>query len=214
MLNEIPKVESPEIRDPESNGFKEIKPENGMNVEKADELNNKQLDTNPDAGYYTSPKERCDQTPVNNGDWEGDRGESVFKPDGNSEASEKAKEKLAEYGLEGIEYKNMIPDFSECAEAKVQIEGMTENRDENFQKADIECAKKFNEQAKDGKTDWTPREVSDYRNREDNHLTWHEDNDTKTMYLVPTEIHEFFRHSGGVAECKKRDNIDGGDFDE
>lgn len=43
MFSEIPKVESPEIRDPESNGFKDIKPENGTTVKESDEYWDKTL---------------------------------------------------------------------------------------------------------------------------------------------------------------------------
>ena len=40
--------------------------------------------------------------------------------------------------------------------------------------------------------------------RESNNLTWHECADGKTMQLVPTEIHDACRHSGGVSEMKYR----------
>ena len=34
----------------------------------------------------------------------------------------------------------------------------------------------------------------------DNHLTFHECNDMKTVQIVPTSINSFFGHSGGIGE--------------
>ena len=47
---------------------------------------------------------------------------------------------LEKYGLEGIEYKDGVPDFSECSEETVEI-SMTENRSKNFSKANAEYEK-------------------------------------------------------------------------
>lgn len=45
--------------------------------------------------------------------------------------------------------------------------------------------------------------------------SWHERCDTKTMDLVPYDIHSYCKHLGGVSECKARDSVnDGGGFDE
>lgn len=60
-------------------------------------------------------------------------------------------------------------------------------------------------------TDWSAEKVEEYRKA--NKLTWHERCDCQTMDLVPTKLHDYFKHSGGVAECKIRDGI-GGKFDE
>lgn len=49
--------------------------------------------------------------------------------------------------------------------------------------------------------------------RKENKLTWHENSDMKTCELVPTIIHEAFRHSGGVFEINKKNNRNGG-FDD
>ena len=165
-------------------------------------------DNNPVLGYY-----------------EGIRGESKFIPSGRSAEGIIVKEILAEYGVDGIEYRNAEPDFEVCAVEVVKIPKMSANRDKsydnpdgttesgNFTQADIECAKRWIETKRDGKDDWTPREVFNYRKQ--NRLTWHEKCDTETMVMVRTEINSFFKHSGGCSECKTRDNIqDGGGFDE
>ncbi len=179
-------------------------------------------------GEYTSYADRLNQTPREDDDrghYEGERGESTYIPSDSTEAGEKAIEKLAEYGLDGIEYINAEPDFSECAEATVKVGHMTQNRQDcvdengqytygNFSQADMKCAEQWNAEGKDGRSDWAARDVSDYR--KENHLSWHERCDTETMDLVPQEIHSYFTHSGGVAECKARDAKEqtiGGEFD-
>lgn len=161
--------------------------------------------------YYSTYKERLDRTPNEAGDkgeWTGQRGESIFIPN-----DENMKQLLEEFGLEGIAYTDGIPDFSEVSECTVEIDNMSDNRYDNFKQCDQKCADKWNDEAKDGKTDWTARDVQKWR--EENGYTWHERNDMKTCDLVPTEVNQYFTHLGGVSECKKRDaeNI-GGDFDE
>lgn len=155
---------------------------------------------------------------------EGERGESKFIPNENNEAANAAKDKLAEYGMDGVEYESAEPDFSECCEAEVKIDKMTENRENyidengeyqlgNFAQADAKCAEQWNATSRDGKDDWTAADVRDWRR--ENKYSWHECCDTSTMQLVSRDIHGVFKHSGGVAECKVRDGVKtGGDFDE
>lgn len=161
--------------------------------------------------YQSSYEERIQQTPkegTERGEWDGERGESKFTP-----TDEHVKEILAKYGLDGINYKDGIPDFSECAEATVEIDDMTENRSKNFHKCDEKCAEQWNKEARDGRTDWTARDVEKWR--KENGYTWHERNDMKTCDLVPKEVNDYFGHLGGVSECKKRDaGGNGGEFDE
>ena len=162
--------------------------------------------------YYTTYNERLEHTPQKEcsyGTWEGERGESKFIPE-----DKEAKAALKEYGLDGIEYRDAVPDFSECSEANVKID-MTQHRQStvdkntgeritgNFEKADTRCAERWNETGKDGKTDWTARDVSNWR--KENQYTWHECSDMETCNLVPSAVHEECKHSGGVAEFKRRD---------
>ena len=151
------------------------------------------------------------------GEWDGPRGESKFVP---SDAG--AQKCLAEHGLDGIEYKNAIPDFAPVSEARVEIDGMSENRYSkigdngerivgNFGKADVKCAEAWSAEARDGKTDWSSKDVSVWR--KENGFSWHENNDMKTMDLVPHDIHAACTHLGGVAEIKRLDSGDGG-FDD
>lgn len=170
--------------------------------------------------YPSSYKERLDRTPSienPNGKWSGDRGESMFIP-----TDDRFRELLQSKGVEGINYKDAIPDFSPIAEAKVTIQGMSQHRlsligengeriVSNYEKADIECAKAWNLEQRDGKDDWTHQDVKNWR--EANGYTWHEDNDMKTCDLVPTEVNKVCSHLGGVSEIKNILNQIGG-FDD
>lgn len=161
--------------------------------------------------YYSTYEERMNQTPTDDGgrgEWSAERGESDFTPN-----DEEVKDIIDQYDKESITYKDAIPDFSEVAESTVEIDNMTANRADNFKQCDEKCAKQWNEEGRDGRTDWTARDVKDWR--EENEYTWHERNDMKTCDLVPTKVNDCFGHLGGVSECKKRDSEKGGnDFDE
>lgn len=170
--------------------------------------------------YPSSYKERLDRTPSienPNGKWSGDRGESMFIP-----TADRVREILRNKGLEGINYKDGIPDFNPISEAKVTIQGMSQHRLSqmgengerivgNYEKADTECAKPWNLEQRDGKDDWTHQDVKKWR--EANEYTWHEHNDMKTCSLVPTEVHKVCSHLGGVSEIKNILNQIGG-FDD
>lgn len=168
-----------------------------------------------ESDYPSSYKERIDRTPSetsDRGEWTGERGESTYIP-----SDQEMKELLAQFELEGIEYKNGIPDFSKCSACTVEIDNMGSTRygeDGNFAQCDAKAAEQWNKEGRDGKTDWTARDVKKWR--EENGYSWHERNDMKTCDLIPTKVNDYFGHLGGVAECKKRDaeQNDGGEFDE
>jgi|GEM_PF-1087722 len=162
--------------------------------------------------YPSTYEERIQQTPKEGqrGHWAGERGESEYTPTG-----PEIVKILDEYGLEGIEYTDGVPDFSGVSESTVEIDNMTENRDSppgsNYEQCDEQCAEQWNLEGRDGKTDWSARDVADWRR--ENGYSWHERNDMKTCDLVPTKINAYFGHLGGVSECKKANSKDGG-FDE
>lgn len=202
-------------------GSKETKSEI-CNIDRTDSINPDKLikPSVESCDYPSSYKERLDRTPSMenpNGKWSGDRGESMFIP-----AADRVREILRNKGLEGINYKDGIPDFNPISEAKVTIQGMSQHRLSlsggngerivgNYEKADIECAKAWNLEQRDGKDDWTHQDVKNWR--EANEYTWHEHNDMKTCSLVPTEVHDVCRHLGGVSEIKNILNQIGG-FDD
>ena len=205
-----------EMKSSETGSFKEIKPDKDISgKEAADSLDSAIGEIKEsEAGFYTDYIDRFRATPREdspNGSWKGERAESKFIPNQETEQGQKAIEVLKANDLDGIEYHNGEPDFSGCAESTVRIDDMTADRASNFAQADIKCAEQWSSENKDGKNDWSARDVSNYRH--ENRFSWHERCDTQTMDLVSMDVHTFFKHSGGVAECKARDNIGGG-FDE
>lgn len=240
MVEMAKKPEVAEVKPQPVENFKDIKPQEGMTPQETraywdDRLKNSESfatetqeeNLEPVDGHYVSYKERLDRTPKvesDLGSWEGDRGESKFIPSEETDAGREAKETLVGKGMDGITYKDAEPDFSECAEATVEIDNMTENRSDyedddgnkhegNFSQADAKCAEQWSASQKDGRSDWTATDVRDWRR--ENKCSWHEKCDTRTMNLVSFDIHSFFRHSGGCAECKARDSANsGGGFDE
>lgn len=192
------------------------------NIDRTDSINPDKLieSSVKSCDYPSTYEERLVHTPTMenpNGKWSGDRGESMFVP-----TVDRVCEILRNKGLEGINYKDGIPDFNPISEAKVTIQGMSQHRLSqmgqngerivgNYEKADIECAKAWNLEQRDGKDDWMHQDVKNWR--EANGYTWHEHNDMKTCSLVPTEVHDVCRHLGGVSEIKNILNQIGG-FDD
>lgn len=192
------------------------------NIDRTDSINpDKLIESSVESCDYPSTyEERLDRTPTMenpHGKWTGDRGESMFVPTDNG-----VREVLQNKGLEGINYRDGIPDFGPISEAKVTIQGMSQHRLSqigengertvgNYEKADIECAKAWNLEQRDGKDDWTNKDVEKWRKT--NGYTWHEHNDMKTCSLVSTAVHEVCRHLGGVSEIKNILNRIGG-FDD
>ncbi len=132
----------------------------------------------------SSYDERLKQTPVNNGDWTGIRGESTFHH--NDE-----KIKRITKGA-GIEYDDAYPDFGPVSAGTVEIGNMGTSRPKNFRQADEALAKQW---------DKSPREIKKWR--KENEHTWHEVEDLKTMELVPTIINAKHGHMGGVGEIER-----------
>ena len=149
--------------------------------------------------YNSTLEERIKRTPKENtirGMWTGDRGESWYIP-----IDKSIIDILHVFELDGILYKEGIPDFSVCAKVTVSIENMNEIRRENFRQCDVKCAEKWSREKYKGKSGWTPSDVKQWR--KENRYTWHERNDMVICDLVPTRINRFFGHLGGVSECKK-----------
>ena len=167
-MQEIKSNEVHETKAPEVENYKNIQPENGMTVSESKDFWNQKFEgdvvENDDSefgGKYNSYEKRLGCVPVDGetGKFEGERGNSKFIPSDETERGAACKEKLAEYGKDGIEYKNLEPDFSEVSEGTVKIDNMTEHRDDyydengelqsgNFSQADAKLAEQWNEQKK------------------------------------------------------------------
>lgn len=197
--------------------------------------------------HYTSKEERMEHIPHETyengknkgkakGKWTGESGNSMFIPADTPENKEII-DHLNKCGMEGVEYKDGVPDFFFLSEATVEIPDMTGHmfsaKDEgnmpfeidkkdirpdgepgNFDQAYQALANKFNNEEKDERTDWTVRKVRDewVKNREihgGHTLTVHENSDMKTCELIRYDVHKFFCHEGGRSECRIRDELNG-----
>ena len=163
--------------------------------------------------FASSYEARITQTPADVNikvGFEGNRGESLcsLKPPPDPEL----KQILDQAGINGIQYKNGVPDFSPVSKAEVEINYMlggkgvngTKARNLNFEQANIELAKQLNKSpelaSKFGMVAGNIKAYDIEKYRIKNNLTWHELNDTKIMQLVPTKINSTFGHLGGVGE--------------
>ncbi|WP_282174695.1 HNH endonuclease [Vibrio diabolicus] len=213
-LNELDKpILSQELHFSDDVSGADLAFENNNEIHETDSLDSPILamsDDGTDVNKLDDNANRFEGThlPRNNGEWEGGPGDSDWKPDGEYIPQSKNPEGktwseiLEEYDIESIPFKDGYPDFSEVAEETVEIDDFTENRDLNFAQADKATAEKWNEEGKDGRSDWKASEVKQYR--KDNDLTWHECEDTKTLQLVPSEVHNNVPHSGGISEKKQQ----------
>ncbi|WP_346424250.1 HNH endonuclease [Mycobacteroides sp. H001] len=140
-----------------------------------------------DDGGGSSYKERIDQTPVNNGHWTGERGESQW-----ISQNPEVNQHLQDANVDGIHYSNGQPDFSPVAKGQVEIPEMTTNRNANFRSADELLGHEWG---------MTRKEVERWRIQ--NEYTWHEEPDLKTMQLVPTIVNGRLGHLGGIGELNR-----------
>lgn len=222
-MNEFKIADVPEIKNSETEKFGMEKPGSSMSVKEARAFwdnrfkggeeteqkeptkreENQEQKVERGQEYYTTFEEREALLPKN-GEWTGDPGDSKFIT-----YNEEVNKVLEKYGLDGIEYKDGIPDFSRCAVVSLEIDNMTSNLPTNYRQFCKKCAEKWTEEGKDS----VSRDVADYKT--ENNLDFHECSDMKTCQLVPSEIHECFTHAGGRMECRKREESSiGGKNDE
>ncbi len=143
----------------------------------------------------------------NGGTWEGVRGNSKWFPNRDEIPKNPLTnpdgltwgEILDKYGIDGINFKDGEPDFSQVSKGTVEIDNFTDNRygkGGNFEQA---CEKLAEQRG------CTKEEVKAWM--KENKYTWHERSDCKTMDKVPTEIHGNIRHSGGISEIKSNQDV-------
>jgi len=137
------------------------------------------------------------------GSWDGERGNSIWTPDPEkvptnpltNPEGKSFQQILGERGQSGVEFIKGEPDFTPFAEATVKIDNFSENRygaGGNFNQALEKYADQRGESTAETKT-----------YMKDEHLTFHERSDCKTMDVVPTEVHGNVRHTGGVSVFKQ-----------
>lgn len=166
------------------------------------DVNTKNCIENQDGNYDVSDnREAMKNCPIENGIWEGERGNSKWVPDSDYIPQKQNPENKTwgdvqdKYNFDGINFKDGEPDFSEISKGTVEIKDFSTSRDDNFDKADIELAKQKG---------CSPEDVAKWR--KENRYTWHECKDMKTMQKVPSIVHNNISHRGGISEAKGGSN--------
>lgn len=198
-MNEIPKIEKVENNLTESKLLE--KTENKMSIQELDNYWNKKFELNKNEinetglpeKFYSKKEDREMYLPQE-GKWEGEVGDSKFILD-----NKEVNQELKKYHLDGIEYKNCVPDFSKCSEVTTKIDKITPDLVTNFK----EFSKKLVAEGKFA----SEREVLEFKQK--NNLQFHECSDMKTCQLVPISIHEAFKHTGGRFEAREYEKVHG-----
>ena len=165
-----------------------------------------EIDTGIENDVSTNETAEIDEKrlPKSDGHWEGEKGDSLWVPDddkipGKANPENKSWGEIKDkYNIDGIEYNNGDPDFSDLSRGEAHVDEFTADRYKNFKQADeIEAEKRG----------CSPEDVKQWR--QDNGYTWHERADCETMDKVPSIVHNNVVHSGGISEKKKEMNLEG-----
>lgn len=149
-------------------------------------------------------------TPINNGKWLGERGNSKWIPDKNyvpggnkNYANPKNKtwgQILKENGIDGIDFKDGVPNFDKVSkmESKIDYSKIPDKAKKQLLKEKPQRTALhdyfYDKLAKEKKM--TVEEIRHFK--ESNNLVPHETIDGR-IQLVPREIHDNLTHEGGVA---------------
>lgn len=140
--------------------------------------------------------------PRKGGEWDGEAGNSKWIPEGEKVPQKQLginpdeqtwKEILEEFKIDGVNFENKEPDFLEISKETVKIDNFSTDRTKNFIQANEITAEKRG---------CSPDDVEDWMDK--NKYTWHERSDCETMDKVPSKVHNFISHSGGISKEKNK----------
>lgn len=126
------------------------------------------------------------------GSWEGERGNSKWVPDDEYTPQKHNPQNKTwgdvkeEHGIDGIDFNNGEPNFSEVSKGEVTLDQKETDRGIVFNEADTKLAEQKGCEA------W---EV--YKWRKENGYTWHETSDGLRAQKVPNIVHGNISHAGG-----------------
>ena len=153
----------------------------------------KKLSDVDESELYSSRETCISQAQLSDGVWSGEPGNSELTPN-----DPDVIDTMSRFGESKVKYDNGVVDFSPFSRETVSI-NITSDIETNRSNAYKAVADKWNKQAKDGRTDWTRRDVADWKQSEN---------------LVPADIHQACKHTGGRYEAKCKEMLeDGGGFD-
>ena len=204
-----------DLSDSPEEGFQDVSIDAEEQTETVEEIPDEELSDEERAEIM---KDFADQNvhplvlPQKNGHWEGDEGDSKWIPDENAIVTwrkggvtheESYAEILERYGIDGIEYLNKEPDFSQVEDAvigNIELDDFSDKRSGEggtYAMASDAVAERLS-----GETGevWTRQRVQEYM--DEHGLTWHECSDRRTVRCIPTEINAAFKHTGGIGMQK------------
>lgn len=126
------KKNSEDVLKEKSNPWLDIPSKEKPNIEKTDVAKTSEVNENKN---FELDKTRHDKTPVNDGEWSGDRGNSNWNPDDNyvpgknNPDGKTWKDIKEKYNIDSIPFENDEPDFSELSKGEVEIDDYTDDRD-------------------------------------------------------------------------------------
>lgn len=165
---------------------------------------------------YTNPEQRIAFAKCTDAEPCGDDNYFTMKPNLETSDGQAAYNRMRAFGISEIRYVKGVVDFAPCSVAQTTIDGMTSEITNNKRLGFEAFAEQFNkDRPLENGERWTPRSVESWAR--ENGLEFHECSDMRTIQLVPKEMHRFFRHYGGRAECRIRDGERterNGEFDE
>lgn len=177
-----------------------------IDVDEPNSSETKRLSDVDESELYSSRETRISQAQFSDGVWSGEPGNSELTPN-----DPDVIDTMSQFGESKVKYDNGVVDFSPFSKETVSI-NITPDIETNRSNAYKAVADKWNKQAKDGRTDWTRRDVADWKQSEN--LEFHECSDMKTCQFVPADIHQACKHTGGRYEAKCKEMLeDGGGFD-
>ncbi len=162
--------------------------------------------------FNSEYEDRLKQTPGTQNkvvEFEGTRGESKckLKPPPDSELQKI----FDEAGIDGIEYKRAVPDFSPTSKLELSGIDMSKGRtgkNGTYAQANNKFVKMLNESPELAQEfGITPKKGTVFKTSDikrymsTNKLTWHELNDLTTVQMVPTKVNSTFGHLGGISEA-------------
>lgn len=158
--------------------------------------------------YYAAPK--------SNGHWTGERCDSVWIPDDDYTPPDKTgqynnlhnltwREIKCKHGFAGLRCECGRFRFEDIAWHSVKLPNFAElvtspDRKALHEAAFVELARQLGKSVEEVKT--IKESANDHSPMGQKNLTWHEDVDCETLYLVPQEIHGNIIHFGGLAMCQ------------
>lgn len=153
---------------------------------------------------YTSIEERLKRVENTDAEFIGTPTDFLMRPNPETLRGQEAGQKMREFGVNEIRCVKGVVDFSPVSVAQTTIDGMTSELSHNRGLGFKAFAEQFNKEGRPPHGEqWNASRAMKFARA--NGLEFHECSDMRTVQLVPSAIHQYFKHLGGRKECSIRD---------